>query len=90
MRGSCRIDRTTVRPEKKACLIRMFFKCKMLSPHEKTVRFREVVNVHPQMHGKAFGILLLKIDKTRLFAAGVTVLTLEAGHKKNERWLEKA
>jgi hypothetical protein len=56
----------------------------MLPSHEKAVRSGELVNVHLQMRGKALGIPLFEIDKTRLFAAGIAAVTLGVGHKKNE------
>ena len=81
MCGSRFIDRAAAGLEKETCLIQMFFKREMLPVHEKAIRFRELVNVHLEMRGKALGIPFLKIDKTRLFAAGTATPAL----KKRDR-----
>ena len=82
--GSRSINRTPMGTQKKAYFIRMFFKHKMLPIHEKAMHSRELVNIHLEIRGKALGISLLKINKSRLFATGAATLALEGGHEKRD------
>ena len=50
------------------------------------MRFRELVNVHLEMRGEAFGIPVFKIDKPGLAAAHAAALALEIWHKGKKRF----
>jgi hypothetical protein len=54
----------------------------MLPFQKETMDLRELVNIHPQMRGKARGIRFFKIDKTGLATAGTTLAALKVGHKE--------
>ncbi len=79
--GPCFINFTTAGSKEKTDFIRMLLKREMLSVDKKATRFGELVNVHPEMRGKALRIPFLKIDKSGLFTTGAAALTLEVIHK---------
>lgn len=59
----------------------MFFKREMLPVHEKTMRFRELVNVHLEVCGQALSIPAFEVDETGLLTAGAAPAAFEIGHR---------